>query len=55
MSDPSHPQPGAPWYISKNCNVAAHKSNIPYCMQAKSLFAVTVIMMFVDPLPLSLP
>jgi hypothetical protein len=24
-------------------------------MQAKSLFAVTVIMMFVDPLPLSLP
>ncbi|OGE55487.1 hypothetical protein PENARI_c004G07727 [Penicillium arizonense] len=43
MSDPSHPQPGAPWYIAKSCSVAARKSNIPYCMQAKALFAVTVI------------
>ncbi|KAJ5138397.1 uncharacterized protein N7515_003245 [Penicillium bovifimosum] len=42
-SDPNHPQPGAPWYIAKNCNVAFRKSNIGYCMQAKALFAVTVI------------
>lgn len=43
MSDPSHPQPGPPWYITKSCSVAAHKSNIGYCEQAKSLFAVSVI------------
>jgi hypothetical protein len=47
MSDPNHPQPGPPWYIAKNCNVAHRKSNIGYCMQAKSLFAVTVIIMYV--------
>ncbi|KAJ5871357.1 uncharacterized protein N7529_003710 [Penicillium soppii] len=43
MSDPHHLQPGAPWYIAKSCSVAYRKSNIAYCMQAKSLFAVTVI------------
>ncbi|KAJ5168188.1 uncharacterized protein N7482_003782 [Penicillium canariense] len=43
MSDPKHPQPGPPWYIAKSCSVAAHKSNIGYCMQAKSLFAVSVV------------
>ncbi|CAI7567175.1 unnamed protein product [Penicillium manginii] len=42
-SDPQHPQPGPPWYITKSCSVAAHKSNLGYCMQAKSLFAITVI------------
>jgi hypothetical protein len=47
MSDPHHLQPGAPWYIAKSCSVAYRKSNIAYCMQAKSLFAVTVIIMFV--------
>ncbi|KAJ5393306.1 uncharacterized protein N7487_010947 [Penicillium crustosum] len=44
MSDPKHPQPGAPWYIAKSCSVAFKKSNVGYCMQAKALFAVTVIM-----------
>ncbi|KAJ5823539.1 hypothetical protein N7447_005879 [Penicillium robsamsonii] len=44
MSDPRHPQSGAPWYIAKSCSVAFRKSNIGYCMQAKALFAVTVIM-----------
>ncbi|KAJ5662281.1 uncharacterized protein N7477_009897 [Penicillium maclennaniae] len=44
MSDPKHPQPGPPWYISKSCSVAAHKSNVPYCEQAKSLFAVSIIL-----------
>jgi len=47
MSDPRHPQSGAPWYIAKSCSVAYRKSNIAYCMQAKSLFAITVILMFV--------
>lgn len=46
-SDPKHPQPGAPWYISKSCSVAFKKSNVGYCMQAKALFAVTVVMMLV--------
>lgn len=46
-SDPTHSQPGAPWYIAKSCSVAYRKSNIPYCMQAKALFAVTVLMMYV--------
>lgn len=46
-SDPKHPQPGAPWYITKSCSVAYRKSNIGYCMQAKSLFAITIILMFV--------
>lgn len=47
MSDPKHPQPGAPWYIAKSCSVAFKKSNVGYCMQAKALFAVTVVMMLV--------
>lgn len=47
-SDPQHPQPGPPWYITKSCSVAAHKSNLGYCMQAKSLFAITVIVMYVN-------
>ncbi|KAL2215977.1 hypothetical protein M432DRAFT_122322 [Thermoascus aurantiacus ATCC 26904] len=47
MSDPAHPQPGPPWYITKNCNVAAHKENIGYCQQAKSLFAVDIIMIVI--------
>lgn len=46
MSDPQHPQPGPPWYITKSCSVAAHKSNIGYCEQAKSLFAITIIIMY---------
>ncbi|KGO73346.1 hypothetical protein PITC_086340 [Penicillium italicum] len=45
MSDPRHPQPGAPWYIAKSCSVASKKSNVAYCMQAKALFAVTIIIM----------
>ncbi|KAL1849256.1 hypothetical protein Plec18167_008121 [Paecilomyces lecythidis] len=48
MSDPQHPQPGPPWYITKSCSVAAHKSNIGYCNQAKSLFAVTVIITYAE-------
>jgi hypothetical protein len=46
MSDPKHPQPGRPWYITKSCSVAAHKSNVGYCEQAKALFAVSIVMMY---------
>ncbi|KAJ5221796.1 uncharacterized protein N7469_010683 [Penicillium citrinum] len=46
-SDPKHPQPGAPWYIAKSCSVAAHQTNIGYCKQAKSLFAITVIVIII--------
>ncbi|KAI2822736.1 hypothetical protein CBS147343_9972 [Aspergillus niger] len=44
MSDPEHPQPGAPWYISKKCSVAAVKTDVHYCMQAKALFAFSIIL-----------
>ncbi|OJJ97884.1 hypothetical protein ASPACDRAFT_80012 [Aspergillus aculeatus ATCC 16872] len=43
MSDPDHPQPGAPWYITKKCSVAYVKSNVHYCQQAKALFAFSII------------
>ncbi|KAL4933875.1 uncharacterized protein BDV17DRAFT_286681 [Aspergillus undulatus] len=42
-SDPARPQPGAPWYITKNCNVAHDSSNLSYCQQAKALFAFTIL------------
>ncbi|PGH11627.1 hypothetical protein AJ79_04767 [Helicocarpus griseus UAMH5409] len=45
MTDPEHPQPGAPWYITKNCNVTKHPSNYGYCQQAKSAFGCTVVML----------
>ncbi|GIK03102.1 hypothetical protein Aspvir_007171 [Aspergillus viridinutans] len=43
MSDPAHPQPGAPWYITKKCTVAANKDNINYCRQSKALFTFTIM------------
>ncbi|EGC41338.1 conserved hypothetical protein [Histoplasma capsulatum var. duboisii H88] len=45
MSDPERPQPGAPWYLTKNCNVAKSRSNVGYCRQAKASFACTVLML----------
>ncbi|OJD25973.1 hypothetical protein ACJ73_02658 [Blastomyces percursus] len=44
MTDPERPQPGAPWYLTKNCNVAKSPSNVGYCQQAKASFACTVLM-----------
>ena len=49
MSDPSHPQPGAPWYITKSCTVVHDPGNLGYCKQAKATFAVTVVMVYVSP------
>jgi hypothetical protein len=44
MSDPAHPQSGAPWYITKSCGPPVSESLVGYCKQAKSAFAVTVLM-----------
>jgi hypothetical protein len=44
-TDPDHPQHGAPWYITKNCNVAHNKHNVQYCEQAKASFACTCAML----------
>lgn len=45
MSDPAHPQPGAPWYITKKCSVVHQQSNYGYCEQAKACFAITLCML----------
>lgn len=47
--DPAHQNKGAPWYITKNCNIVDDKIIRGYCMQAKSAFAVSVIMLYVEP------
>jgi hypothetical protein len=45
MTDKNHPQRGAPWYITKSCDVASDKKNIGYCKQAKASFAVTLCLL----------
>lgn len=45
MSDPQHPQPGAPWYITKSCGPPVKPSLKGYCTQAKAVFAVTVLLL----------
>ncbi len=49
MSDPKHPQPGAPWYITKSCSVASTKAVRDFCQQAKGSFAVAVMMWYACP------
>ncbi|KAL8717684.1 MAG: hypothetical protein Q9225_005092 [Loekoesia sp. 1 TL-2023] len=51
MSDPDHPQPGAPWYITKSCGAPVKPSLQGYCKQAKGSFAVTIMLLYVLPLP----
>lgn len=55
--DPERSNSGAPWYITKNCNIVSDRTVRGYCMQAKSSFAVSCIMLYVacPPLPSSLP
>lgn len=55
MTDPLHPQPGAPWYITKSCHVVFTQSNYGFCQQAKASFAVTVLMLYVLHLSNRLP
>ncbi|KAF3000731.1 hypothetical protein E8E13_003732 [Curvularia kusanoi] len=42
--DPKRTNNGAPWYITKNCNIVDDSTIRGYCMQAKSSFAVSCIM-----------
>ena len=44
MSDPAHPQSGAPWYITKKCGPPVSSNLIGYCKQAKAAFAMTIIL-----------
>ncbi|KAJ4337537.1 hypothetical protein N0V95_008299 [Ascochyta clinopodiicola] len=43
--DPARRNTGAPWYITKNCNIVDDKQIRSYCQQAKSSFAVSCIML----------
>ncbi|KAL8962407.1 MAG: hypothetical protein Q9193_001181 [Seirophora villosa] len=44
-SDPDHPQPGAPWYITRGCGAPVRPSLRGYCQQAQASFAVTVMLL----------
>ncbi|KAF2155990.1 hypothetical protein K461DRAFT_318631 [Myriangium duriaei CBS 260.36] len=46
-SDPLHPNPGAPWYITHSCSVAHSRSNQGYCKQAKASVAVAIILIVI--------
>lgn len=43
LSDPAHPSPGLPWYLSKGCGYA-ESGNYSFCMQARASFAVVIVM-----------
>ena len=45
--DPEHTNTGVPWYISKSCSIVQDAHVRSYCMQAKSAFAVSIIMVYV--------
>jgi hypothetical protein len=45
--DPARQNHGAPWYITKNCNIVENKTIRGYCTQAKSAFAVSVCMLVI--------
>lgn len=51
MSDPQHPQPGAPWYITQSCSVAQTGAVRGFCQQAKGAFAVAILMWYVTSPP----
>ncbi|KAL8851591.1 MAG: hypothetical protein Q9221_003523 [Calogaya cf. arnoldii] len=44
MSDPEHPQPGAPWYITRGCGAPVEPRLQGYCKQAQASFAVTILL-----------
>ncbi|KAF2703972.1 hypothetical protein K504DRAFT_168136 [Pleomassaria siparia CBS 279.74] len=43
--DPKRENKGAPWYITKSCDLASEPLVKKYCMQAKASFAVSVVML----------
>ena len=44
LSDPAHPQKGAPWYITRGCGAPVDPSLGGYCKQARASLAVTVLL-----------
>ncbi|KAL8919259.1 MAG: hypothetical protein Q9172_005076 [Xanthocarpia lactea] len=44
MSDPEHPQPGAPWYITRSCGAPVKPRLQGYCKQAKASFAIAILL-----------
>ena len=46
MTDPDHPQPGPPWYITKSCGAPISVGNQGYCKQAKAAFAVGICLWY---------
>jgi hypothetical protein len=54
MSSKTHPQPGAPWYITKSCGPPVAANLKGYCMQAKGAFSVTVLLWYFLHLPITL-
>ncbi|KAL0264650.1 hypothetical protein SLS55_000600 [Diplodia seriata] len=42
--DPRRPSTGLPWYIGKSCSVATSSQLKGYCLQAKSAFVLTCLM-----------
>ena len=45
--DPHRENHGAPWYITKNCNVEPDHRIRGYCTQAKASFAISCCMLYV--------
>ncbi|PVI00709.1 hypothetical protein DM02DRAFT_488454, partial [Periconia macrospinosa] len=45
--DPQHQNHGAPWYITKNCDIVEDKTVRSYCMQAKSAFIISIFMLVI--------
>ncbi|KAK7537786.1 hypothetical protein IWX49DRAFT_478930, partial [Phyllosticta citricarpa] len=43
--DPRRPSTGLPWYIKESCDIASTSSLKGYCLQAKSAFVVTVLVL----------
>lgn len=43
--DPRRPSTGLPWYIGRSCSVASTGQLKGYCLQAKSAFVITCLMM----------
>ncbi|KAK8191709.1 uncharacterized protein BKA78DRAFT_139579 [Phyllosticta capitalensis] len=45
--DPRRQSTGLPWYIKESCDIASTSSLKGYCLQAKSCFVVTVLVLYV--------
>lgn len=45
--DPKRINNGVPWYLKKSCDIVDDKNIRSYCMQAKSAFAVSIVMLVI--------